>query len=353
VRNGHDAGIGFAVGEDAPGFLPVWLKMLEGIFFAMTRLAVLSPARGESVKYIQARSPFNRHAPRLSLYYLQRLMTSPGLRALAIRLLQRGVALRTGRTDRKPDEHSQLSALCAEGIAALGQLLSPQQCEDIRHYLADKPLTHRTHAAFSLAARPADIALANHALADLVACPHILALANSPALLALATGYLGCTPTISGLSARWSFPSCAPGEVVQRFHRDSEDWLAFRVMVYLTPVDDAAGPHVYVRGTHLDRRTRRLPVLDDAQVHRRYGDRIVRQTGAPGCGFAVDTAGLHKGEVPSGAPRLLLSVQYSILPCFLYEYEPARLPASLFDAYVNRLIVRRPRYENAHLHGTF
>jgi hypothetical protein len=292
------------------------------------------------VKYIQASSPFNRHALRLSLYYLQRLMTSPGLRALAIRLLRRGVALRTGRAAMKPDERGQLSTLYADGIAALGQLLSPQQCEDIRHYLADKPLTHRGHAAFSLAAKPADIAFANHALADLVACPHILGLANSPALLALAAGYLGCTPTISGLSARWSFPSGAASEVVQQFHRDSEDWLAFRVMVYLTPVDAAAGPHVYVKGTHRDRRTRRLPVLEDAQVRQRFGARIVRQTGAPGCGFAVDTAGLHKGEVPSGAARLLLSVQYSILPCFLYEYEPACLPESPFDAYVNRLIVR-------------
>lgn len=292
------------------------------------------------MKYIQASSPFNRHALRLSLYYLQRLMTSPGLRALVIRLLRRGVALRTGRAAMKPGERSQLSTLCADGIAPLGQLLSTQQCQDIRHYLADKPLTHRGHAAFSLAAKPADIAFANHALADLVACPHILGLANSPALLAMAAGYLGCTPTISGLSARWSFPSGVASEVVQQFHRDSEDWLAFRVMVYLTPVDAAAGPHVYVKGTHRDRRTRRLPVLEDAQVQQRFGARIVRQTGAPGCGFAVDTAGLHKGEVPSGAARLLLSVQYSILPCFLYEYEPACLPESPFDAYVNRLIVR-------------
>jgi hypothetical protein len=28
------------------------------------------------------------------------------------------------------------------------------------------------------------------------------------------------------------------------------------------------------------------------------------------------------------------------LPCFLYEYEPACLPESPLDSYVNRLIVR-------------
>jgi hypothetical protein len=47
MRNVHGAGIGFAVGGGVPGFFPVWLKMLEGIFFAiwqfwpMTRLVVL------------------------------------------------------------------------------------------------------------------------------------------------------------------------------------------------------------------------------------------------------------------------------------------------------------------------
>jgi hypothetical protein len=103
------------------------------------------------------------------------------------------------------------------------------------------------------------------------------------------------------VSARWSYPGAASGEVVQKFHRDTEDWLAFRVTVYLTEVDDAAGPHVYVKGTHLDRRTRRLPVLEDDALRQRLGAHIQRQTGAQGFGFAVDTAGLHKGEVPAGS----------------------------------------------------
>jgi hypothetical protein len=145
---------------------------------------------------------------------------------------------------------------------------------------------------------------------------------------------------LSGLSARWSFPAESTNEVVQKFHRDSEDWLAFRIMVYLTPVDEASGPHVYVKGTHLDRRTVRLPALVDAQVRDRFGPEIVRQTGMQGFGFAVDTAGLHKGEVPQRAARLLLSFQYSILPCFLYEYEPVGVAALRHDPYINRLIVR-------------
>lgn len=300
------------------------------------------------MKYIQVGSPLNRNVPRLSLYYLQRLMTKPALRVMTISLLRSWVALRTRRyLRRQGDQGEVLATLRADGIAPLGQVLSEEQCGDILRHLSKKHLSHREGAGFTIDAKPRDIAFANYALADLVSCPHILALANSPVILDLARHYLGCTPTISGLSARWSFPGKASGEVVQKFHRDSEDWLAFRIMVYLTEVDEAAGPHVYVKGTHLDRRTRRLPVLEDDAVRQRFGAHIQRQTGARGFGFAVDTAGLHKGEVPAGDARLLLSFQYSILPCFLYRYTPEWVATLAHDPYINRLIVRHRREGSA------
>jgi hypothetical protein len=293
------------------------------------------------VKYIGADSPLNRKVPRPTLYYLQRIITKPVLRSAAIALLRGWVVFRTGRARGPASSPSPaLTVLQTDGIAALGQLLSEQQCRDVLLHLAEKQVTARDRAPFTADARPDGVAYANYALADLVACPHLLALANSTAILDLARRYLRCTPTLSGLSARWSFPAASSEEVVQQFHRDSEDWLAFRIMVYLTPVDEGSGPHVYVKGTHLDRRTVRLPVLGDYQVRVRFGPLIVRQTGAPGFGFAVDTAGLHKGEAPRDAARLLLSFQYSILPCFLYEYEPEYVPVLRHDPYINRLIVR-------------
>jgi hypothetical protein len=275
------------------------------------------------------------------LYYLQRVITNPVLRRASISLLRFWVACRTGRFRTGAGGSSELvSALRTDGIAPLGQVLSDEQCREVLLHLADKYVAARGAVPFIVDGRPDGVAFANYALADLVTCPYLLALSNSPALLDLARQYLGCTPTLSGLSARWSFPGESASGDVQKFHRDSEDWLAFRIMVYLTPVDDASGPHVYVRGTHLDRRTARLPVLDDAAVHARFGARIARQTGAQGFGFAVDTAGLHKGETPRRAARLLLSFQYSILPCFLYEYEPEYLATLPHDPYINRLIVR-------------
>jgi hypothetical protein len=42
--------------------------------------------------------------------------------------------------------------------------------------------------------------------------------------------------------------------VLQAFHRDSEDWRYLKILVYLSDVDDGAGPHVYLHGSHLTRR---------------------------------------------------------------------------------------------------
>lgn len=241
------------------------------------------------------------------------------------------------------DHGQELATLRSDGIALLGQVLSDDKCKEVLHYLAEKPVAAREAAPFTIGARLAGIPFANYLLADLVACPHLLELANSPAILELARNYLGCTPTLSGMSARWSFPAESSSEVVQKFHRDSEDWLSFRLMVYLTRVDDASGPHVYVKSTHRDRRTARLAVLEDSLVCQRFANNIVRQTGAQGFGFAVDTAGLHKGELPKEKARLLLSFQYSILPCFLYEYEPVPVFELRHDPYINRLIIRHRR----------
>ena len=295
------------------------------------------------MKYARVDWSLNFSLWRVAAYYLQRGVTWPLPRSAAIAVPRRAAGGRppTGPST-WPGIDSALAALRAEGIAPLGQLLGKHESDEISAFLRDKPLTHRSHAegAFTLASRPQQALLGDHALADLVQCPHILRLANSPALLDLARRFLGCTPTISVLSARWSFPAESSTETVQQFHRDSEDWKAFRVMVYLSDVDDASGPHVYIRRSHADRHGSRLKVVCGSEIEQRFGTRrIVRQLGRCGAGFAVDTAGLHKGELPRTSARLLLSFQYSILPCYLYEYQPVGVPSLRYDSYINRLLV--------------
>jgi hypothetical protein len=160
-------------------------------------------------------------------------------------------------------------------------------------------------------------------------------------LLDLAAGYIGCKPTISALSLRWSFPSATGEQQLQAFHRDSDDWRYLKLMVYLTEVKANGGPHVFVRGTHVEPATLRLRFYKDADVLARYGaDRIIAVTGPRGHGFAVDTAGIHKGEVPTAARRLMLQIQYSLLPSYAYHYQPQRAPEPHgYDPYINRLIL--------------
>lgn len=296
------------------------------------------------MKYMQAGRSSDLTYIRVLCYYLQRLVTHPLLRSVVIRCLRRVVGTRTlpkGKTTSQLN--GSLSTLRAEGITPLGQVFTDEKCTEILRYLRDKPLSHRSYPGevFSAELHPEHVRLGDYSIVDLVHCPHVLALVNDAEMIGLASSFLGCTPTISGLSARWSFPAESSDEVVQKFHRDSEDWRAFRVMVYLTDVTENSGPHVFVAGTHLDRKGVRLKVPSNAETSASYqSERIVKQTGKKGLGFAVDTAGLHKGEVPRDSPRLMLSFQYSILPCFLYQYEPVLIEDFPYDVYMNRLICR-------------
>ncbi|KAF3998146.1 hypothetical protein [Glaciimonas immobilis] len=141
------------------------------------------------------------------------------------------------------------------------------------------------------------------------------------------------------MGLRWSFPNIETGSGLQAFHRDYDDWRFIKVFVYLTDVDNDSGPHVFVQGTHHEHCAMRLRGYGDAKIMEAYGeDKIVSITGTAGFGFAVDTHGIHKGIVPRQRPRLLLQIQYSLLPVYLYHYRPGTSQRALpLDRYINRL----------------
>jgi hypothetical protein len=283
------------------------------------------------------------------LYYLQRLVVARRVRRWCVRLCRGWIGARHGRAapSVRIDVRAALPLLERDGYAPLGHLLSLGQCAEVRAFMADKAMfgRHDMGRRFTLGAVPAHIRLGDFTLPDILDCPHILALCNSPLLLELATAYIGCKPTISQLGMRWSFP-CAQGDSnLQQFHRDAEDWRYFKVLVYLTDVGPADGPHVFVRGSHQERASLRLQAFDDAGVRARYGQaRLLAALGAAGFAFAVDTAGIHKGQAPTAGPRLMLQIQYSLCPSYAYEYEPQPYRGALaLDPYINRLLLRTPK----------
>nr|WP_315260524.1 phytanoyl-CoA dioxygenase family protein [uncultured Duganella sp.] len=299
------------------------------------------------MEYAQLK-PGRRFAPLQSLlYYSQRIVTYPSLRRLVVRALSGAVRLRHGAGRElyaaTAAEEAALFDLHRSGYAPLGNLLDGRQCDEIRAWLADKLLTDRDRERprFRLAQRADEVRVADYHLRDVIACPHILALANSPSLLGLAARYMECKPTISALGLRWSFPVPGNDSALQAFHRDSEDWRYLKVLVYLTDVDDGAGPHVYLHGSHLTQAPMRLRFYSDSEISSAHGaDMLLTAIGTRGFCFAVDTAGIHKGAAPALQPRLMLQIQYSLLPSYAYRYAPERYQgALLLDPYVNRLIV--------------
>jgi hypothetical protein len=293
--------------------------------------------------------PGRRFAPLHSvLYYSQRLVTPPALRRLVVRALSAAVRLRQGTGKElyaaTPAEADALGDLRRSGYAPLGNLLDDAQCDDICTWLSDKLLTDRDceRPGFTLGGRAPEVRVADYQLRDVLACPHILALANSPSLLGLAARYMECKPTISALGLRWSFPVAGDDSALQAFHRDSEDWRYLKVLVYLTDVDEGAGPHVYLYGSHLTRAPMRLRFYSDQDIRRTHGaEMLLTALGKRGFCFAVDTAGIHKGTAPARQPRLMLQIQYSLLPSYAYRYTPQRYHGPLLlDPYVNRLILR-------------
>lgn len=282
---------------------------------------------------------------RLALYYVHRMVTSRTVRRIAHRILV--AALRAGRRairSSSPGAPGLAAGLREAGCLQLGRVLSQAQCQDMLRYLDDKVMIDARGGGrrFRLADAPPDANLGDYPLATIVDCPHLLQIANDPAILGLVSDYLGFTPTIVSLGLRWSFPhqaaSDAPPDTVQRFHRDSEPGSA-KLLIYLTDVDAACGPHVYVEGSHRERMSMRLRPYADADIARKYGAATSIE-GEAGTGFLIDTKGIHKGEAPLHKPRLLLGIQYALLPCFLYEYAPVPCrQAGQFDRYINRLMI--------------
>lgn len=283
------------------------------------------------------------------MYYTQRMVTPRRLRKVVVSTLACYLRARHGMPGQPPapvpGQEAALDCLRRDGHALLGPMLTAGQLADIHAWLADKPLAPhgRSQPAFLPSQPPPGLRMAEHRLEDILACPHLLALANSAPLVRLAAQYIGCKPTISAIGLRWSYPRTGVGTGLQGFHRDCDDWRFIKVFVYLTDVDEAAGPHVYVRGTHQEHCGMRLQPYGDRDVAQRYGEAgISRVTGPAGTGFAVDTRGIHKGLMPTRKPRLLLQIQYSLLPVYMYRYAPRQAAGpEQHDSYINRLFLRQ------------
>ncbi len=164
------------------------------------------------------------------------------------------------------------------------------------------------------------------------ACAAIRQLESDPVLVDLAAAYLGVEPVHIGNRLWWSFATRADEtdrvRSGQGFHWDLDDWRTVTFFFYLTDVDDLAGPHVLVRGSHRRKRWRHLLSMyksrPEAEVLTMYGkESLVTLRGPAGFGFAEDLFCFHRGSPPVGSDRLIVQIRFGV---FDYDNAHDRLP---------------------------
>lgn len=281
-----------------------------------------------------------------AMYYAQRMVPFPSMRRLIARLAASSVNLTCGRDAREvaaqlsSEDRNYVDAIHRNGWTPLGVQMPRPQVDEMRAFLADQELVALDGRRFQANSRPDDVRLGSYPISTVLECPHVIELMNRPDILGMAAAYLGCVPTISGLRIDWSYPGNGAG-YVQQFHRDYDDWRFLKLFMYLTDVDDDSGPHEYVAGSHRGFGQLRATLYDPESLRKRYGaESLVRVHGPRGTLFMVDTWGIHKGNVPVSGPRMLLQIQYSILPVLKFDYQPVDLQlAPQFSRYTNRLMI--------------
>lgn len=148
--------------------------------------------------------------------------------------------------------------------------------------------------------------------------PLIKRLESDPAVLEIASRYLQTTPNVSS-RLWWSFPANSNRKDQLKhaqgtFHYDPDvDFVALKFFFYITEVDATCGPHVCVRGSHTKKRLGHKLTLfigqPDDRIESYYGaESVLTLTGPRGFGIAEDPMCFHKGEPPTGGPRLMLEV---------------------------------------------
>lgn len=258
-------------------------------------------------------------------YYAQRAVTQPAARRGVSALIAGLIRARRGVPTWPLDDRGEraLAELRTTGVAVLEPFISEAEAGAMRAYFEARPVRGADGSAFLADDRPSGTAAAGYGLETVLACPGLVALLNRPEALGLSAAYLGCKPTVSSVGVRWTFP--LPDDVArfQDFHRDVDDWRFLKLFIYLTDVDEGSGAHVYVRGSHLSGFRLKSDVYTDASLEARYGEGAATAVvGRPGTTFMADTLGVHRGGRPVTRPRLILQVQYSLLPVFAFLYEP-------------------------------
>jgi len=133
--------------------------------------------------------------------------------------------------------------------------------------------------------------------------------ALQPQILNIASSYFRMLVKLHGYNVWHNFATKKEPQQSQLWHRDPEDRAILKVFVYITDVDEKAGPLFYVPGTHAQGKIKVAPpftVIKEGESYvRRADDRQMKEVvaenqwitaiGPKASVVFVDTKGWHKG----------------------------------------------------------
>jgi hypothetical protein len=147
----------------------------------------------------------------------------------------------------------------------------------------------------------------------------LLKLALDRKLLEIVSSYLGLWPSLYSVAAWLNYPTDAPAQISQLWHRDPEDLRLIKVFIYLVDVDAQCGPFIYIPGTHpfgtgtaaaqkLEKKKR----VPDDRMNRVFPPEAWRVcTGPASTMILADTLGYHRGGKPVAGRRILITFTYT------------------------------------------
>ena len=142
-------------------------------------------------------------------------------------------------------------------------------------------------------------------------------------ILRIANAYFGMYIRLRHYNVLHTFTTSGQASMSQLWHRDRDDLhYILKVFVYLSDVDEGAGPFVYAAGTHSKKKLRREPAcfLEDGSVMRSDDtqmaevippERWIRCVGAKGTIIFADTRGYHKGGLARERDRIMYTCMFA------------------------------------------
>jgi len=161
-----------------------------------------------------------------------------------------------------------------------------------------------------------------------------------PEILAIANAYFQMYTQLRYYNIWHTVSTKAPARESQLWHFDREDHFILKIFLYLSDIDEGAGPFTYAPGTHIKRRQGfRLPDAFIENGIARWNDeqmeaeipveQWIRVIGPPGTIIFADTRGYHKGGLARSRDRTLFTCLFT---------SPASQAPELFDR--SRMIQR-------------